>query len=317
MSGEIIRTESDMTVAGHSCPVAAYLAGLTSPKSRRTMSNALARIVEMTSDDFDSLTYPWHRLTFAHTSAIRTALVERYSPASVNVMLSALRGVLKACWRLNLIEGDTYRRAVDVANVKAETLPRGRALSGGEIRSLFRACERTQSTSACRDAALLALLYGGGLRRSEVVALQLSDYDVDTGTVMVREGKGRKERLVYLPIGARDAMVDWLAARGDTAGPLLLPISKGGMFAMRTMSTQAVYERLRYLGKRAGVKAFSPHDLRRSFVSDLLDLGADVSLVQKLAGHADINTTQRYDRRPEASKRKAAELLHVPFRVTH
>ena len=128
-------------------------------------------------------------------------------------------------------------------------------------------------------------------------------------------GKGRQERLVYAYGGVPDALGDWLKVRGDGPGPLFYPIRKGGEIVRARLTAQAVYEILRSRGARVGVKPFSPHDLRRTFVGSLLDAGADVSVVAKLAGHASVTTTARYDRRGEKAKKKAARMLHVPYQA--
>jgi len=79
------------------------------------------------------------------------------------------------------------------------------------------------------------------------------------------------------------------------------------------MTDQAVYMLVVRLAERARVTRFAPHDLRRSFISDLLDAGADIATVAALCAHANVATTMKYDRRPDRTRRRAAELLGVPF----
>jgi site-specific recombinase XerD len=249
---------------------------------------------------------------FQHVQKVRAALADRYSAASANKILSALRGVLHAAFRLGQMNADEYQRASDVEAVKGSTVPRGRALKSGEIMALFEACDPGTAQGA-RDAALLAVLYAAGLRRSEAVALDLGGYDQETGVLTVRSGKGRKARTGHATNGAKAALDAWLVKRGGDAGPFFLPIHRSGAIQGRRMTDQSVLSILDRIRRRAKVRPFSPHDLRRSFISDLLDRGADIATVQRMAGHANIQTTARYDRRGEEAKRKAAELLHVPF----
>lgn len=97
------------------------------------------------------------------------------------------------------------------------------------------------------------------------------------------------------------------------AGPLLWPIDQVGRMTPRHMTSQSILEILERRARQARVARFSPHDLRRTFISDLLDAGADITTVSALAGHANVTTTARYDRRGEETKRRTAELLSVPF----
>lgn len=296
-------------------PAAVYV-GRLAVGSRRTMRGALDLIASiLSSGKADAITLPWAKVRYQHAAAVRAALAERFAPATCNKALAALRGVLRECWRLGLMSAEDRERASDLPAVRGSRLPRGRALSAGEIRALFTACAEDPNRSAVRDAALIAVLYGAGLRRSEAAALDLSDYTPTTGELRIRAGKGRKERLAFTSNGSKEALDAWIGVRGDASGALFTPVGKGkaGRIEYRPMSSQAVYFVLKRRGARAGVSDFSPHDLRRTFVGDLLDAGADISTVQGLAGHSNVATTARYDRRPDNVKQKAADLLHVPF----
>ena len=296
-------------------PAAVYLAAKPSAVGRRGLERALNRAAEILTGGIttDALAVSWAEVRYQHVAALRAELIDQDAkPGTVNHLLSALRGVIKEAFNLELVDADTMMRIANIKSVSASNLPAGRHVDVGDMRRLFETCA-ADTPVGTRDAALLALLYGCGLRRSEVVALQTTDYDAGTGAVTVRQGKGRKERIVYLPTGGRAAVDAWLTRRGFWPGALLAPVTKGGTIQHRGMSAQAVMHRLRYLADKAGISRFSPHDLRRSFVGELLDAGADISSVQQLAGHSSVATTQRYDRRGEQTKRRAAELLHVPY----
>jgi len=294
-------------------PVEVYLAQLA-PNSRRAVRSDLTRIAALLSPHAaDPLALPWHRLRYEHVAAIRQRLAEGYAPSSANRMLSSLRGVLRESWNLGLMAAEAYQRAIHVRPVRGTRLPAGRALTAGEIRTLFRACAEDRRPAGVRDAALLAVLYGAGVRRAEAVQLDLADFDAESGSVRVRSGKGNRQRITYVQgLGALAVSV-WIDLRGSEPGPLFVPIHRSGRIRLRRMREQSVYDILRRRAQAAGVPPFSPHDLRRTFAGDLLDAGADISTVQQLLGHASVTTTQRYDRRGEATKRRAAALLHVPY----
>ncbi len=294
-------------------PAAVYLKQLR-PKSQLSMRRSLDLIaLLLTNGHCDALTLDWSQLRYHHTAAVRAVLVEQYAASTVNQMLCALRRVLKEAKKLKLMSPTDYAYAVDIENVKASSELRGRALNSKEIAAIMRVIKADATPAGIRDAALLAILLGSGLRRTEVVSLDLRDFDPSTGAIKVRGGKGGKDRTVYLPSSGIRAVSAWLRVRGVKAGPLLYPVSKGHQVMKRRLTDQAVLYILQKRAQQAVVDSFSPHDCRRTFISNLLDAGADVVTVSQLAGHANPSTTAKYDRRGEAAKRKAVELLHIPY----
>ena len=337
-------------------PATVYLARLA-PGSRRTMRGALATVVAICVPDADPSpdpeAFPWEAFRAEHAKAVRAVLAERFKYTTVNKTLSALRGVLREAWELGLMETEHYHRAAAVRAVKGSSAAAatGRSLARGELRALIEACLTPVSPrkgdvpvvteKGQRDAALVALGYGCGLRRDELATLAIGDLDLVQRRVVVR-GKGNKERVVPIPPGAFHALRDYLAVRLAEAAPtgsprlgaevegaeaegssspmykdtpLFVRATRGGRLVAGAdaLTGQAVYHVLHQRAGEAGVAAFSPHDLRRTYVGDLLDEGADLSVAQQLAGHASPTTTAGYDRRGERAKEQAAARLDVPY----
>ncbi|HEX9952805.1 MAG TPA: tyrosine-type recombinase/integrase [Rubricoccaceae bacterium] len=337
--------EADVAQAGSGAsalnPATVYLARLA-PGSRRTMRGALAVVAQICLPEAgvrpDPESFPWGLVRAEHTKAIRAALAEQYSFATANKTLSALRGVLREAWELGQMDTEAYHRAAAIRAVKGSRASQatGRALKRPELRALIEACMEpvaarqgepvTVTDKGRRDAALVALGYGCGLRRDELASLAVGDLDLAQRRITVR-GKGNKTRVVPVPPGAFHALRDYLVVRVPTLGdralpspasaetPLFVRARRGGRLdaSAEALTGQAVYHVLQTRAGEAGVAAFSPHDLRRSYVGDLLDEGADLSVAQQLAGHTSPTTTAGYDRRGERAKEQAASRLDVPY----
>ena len=170
-----------------------------------------------------------------------------------------------------------------------------KAITVEEVEALLEAAGADQTPRAVRDRALLELLYGCGARISEAVGLDVDELDLAAGTVRLL-GKGGKERIVPVGSYARDAVSAYLVrgrpalAAAGTGPPALFLNARGWR-----LSRQSAWTVLRATAERAGVRrAISPHTLRHSFATHLLDGGADVRVVQELLGHASVTTTQVY-----------------------
>ena len=170
-----------------------------------------------------------------------------------------------------------------------------KAIPVAEVERLLEAASVGDTPASLRDRALLEVLYGVGARISEAVGLDVDDMDVDEGAVRLR-GKGSKERLVPLGSYAADAVGAYLvrgrpalATRGRGTAALFLN-TRGGR-----LSRQSAWTVIQHAAERADLTSHvSPHTLRHSFATHLLEGGADVRVVQELLGHASVTTTQIY-----------------------
>jgi len=294
-------------------PAAMYLAKLKK-SSRRPQKCALDAIARILSNGMAGcFELDWSRVRYQHTALVRSQLMDGYAPATANRFLCALRGTLEEAWLLGQMSAEDYHRAAHLSPIIGETLPAGRELSASEIRDLLQNCMDDPRPIGTRDAAVIEIMYSGGLRREEVTKLDLDDYD-ETNLRLLIHGKRSKERAVYLAEGAVMALNDWMKIRGNEPGPVFLEVNKGGhLVEGKRITTQAIYYLLKSRAKRAGVENFSPHDIRRTFVSDLLEAGVDIATVARMAVHSSVDTTARYDRRPEQAKQRAAMMLKIPY----
>jgi integrase/recombinase XerD len=203
----------------------------------------------------------------------------------------AVRGFHKFAVRDGLTESDPASGVKPPA--PAKRLPKALPLS--DVEAILAAAGSPGTTLALRDRALLEVLYGTGARISEAVGLDVDDIDLETRTVRL-VGKGSKERMVPLGSYAAEALSAYLV-RGrpelsavGQATPAVFLNARGGR-----LSRQSAWTVLGKAAERAGITVdVSPHTLRHSFATHLLDGGADVRVVQELLGHASVTTTQIY-----------------------
>ena len=310
--------ESAPVVPADQHPAAVYLASLAqgSRRSQRTALEIIAGL--LTGGALNAWLLPWAQLRHQHTAAVRAQLASRYAVSTARRMIAALKGVLRAAWRLGQMPTREWMKAVDLAPIRGHVAPKGRALDREEIEQLFAVCDRDASGFGARDAAVLVALYGAGLRREEAWALDVGDYDRRKSSLIVRKGKGNKARRVFLADGASARLNDWLDARGAWGSALFCPLrltkDGGAKIYQRRLSQNALADTLPKRFTEAGVDALAPHDLRRTFITHLLEAGVDIVTVQKLVGHASVSTTGSYDRRGEETARQAVSKLQLPAR---
>ena len=289
---------SEHTVRAYESDVTQYLAFVASETGKK-MSQLAPADLDMTS-------------VRAHVSRLNSAGKAR---ASVARKLSGLKTFVRYLRREEVIEHDPTTMAV--APKRDQTIPV--FLSEPEITRLIETPD-TGDPLGRRDRAILELFYASGLRLSELVAIDLEDINLSGRMVRVM-GKGRKERLLPFNQSAADAIRAWMKDRAQLLAPRRLkaegrrPKAAGDPLFINyrgTRLTDRSVDRLlrKYVARCSTRLGISPHALRHSFATHLLQRGADLRAIQELLGHAALSTTQRY------THVNAAQLIDV-YRKSH
>lgn len=287
----------------------AYIGGLA-PSGRRGITSLLNRSASILKRGADAADYPWEQLNFAAVAKVRAALLDDgYAVSSVNMALSALRGVAQTAFNLNCMNAETLARIRSVKRVSGDIQRKGRALDKSEIRALIQAAKQhPQPVRRCRDTAIVLTLCGTGLRAGELVKLERRDYD--NCILMVRQGKGRKYRQIHVADAVDKAIRKWLKASANEAeNALFSRIQRNGKTATQPLTTTGLTGILEQLQITSGIARFTPHDMRRTFITRLLEQDVDINTVRQLAGHTDISTTASYDHRGDEAKIRASQRL--------
>ncbi|HEY0143529.1 MAG TPA: site-specific tyrosine recombinase XerD [Thermoanaerobaculia bacterium] len=238
------------------------------------------------------------------TKYFQTIRAAGISARSVARALAAIRGMFRFLVAERHLKKDPTE---NIENPKLWTnLPK--SLAPPDVEALLAAPDR-DTPDGLRDRAMLELLYATGLRVSELINVRIDDLVMDAGFLRTM-GKGSKERIVPFGDQARDAILEFMTKGRpelDTYGDPHLFLSRRG----RPMSRQAFWMKIVHHARQAGIRAhISPHVLRHSFATHLLENGADLRSVQMMLGHSDISTTQIYTHVSRARLQKMYETFH-------
>jgi len=274
---ERVGTESRSNLTPIQSPAAVYLARLA-PATRNCNRYRLDTLADLLAPGTDGATFPWHRLRYQDCIGVRVILEARYHYQTGNNYLYVLRGVLRECWKLGLMSTDDYQRAVTVEPIKGYSLPAGRYVEPKEWGAFFRVLKEDATPIGVRDLAMFGTLRATGIRKSELMGIDIEDYHPQDVTFMVL-GKGNKERRVAAHEWLREPLQTWLRLRGGLPSALFCAVYKNGHVDRehKPLSSSALHLVLQQRVRQAGIPRFSLHDFRWNMATDLFDAEVHIS----------------------------------------
>ncbi len=308
-NNQLIPVDNGEIILPQESPVGLYLSSIV-PNSRKTMIYSLKQVcLTITNGKSDDIwACPFWKISLAEMSLLKNTLAETRSIRTTSLYLASIKGVIKSAWRLGYITAEQYQRLTDISGPKGSDPDHGRALTREEIKKLLSSCDNT--IKGIRDRAVLMILLYSGLRRSECSKLKLEDltqidYQGGLGyALQVVRGKGGKSRVLYLNHQVFDCINKWIEIRTNQPGYLFPRLSNLKNTELH-ISSQSIYDLLSDMAIKSGVAKFSPHDVRRSFATQLLESGYDLQSVSRLMGHSNSVVTARYDKRGDKQLKEA------------
>ena len=305
-----VRSMADLTVRTTETVLAdgdrfiqSYLLHLGSANSIQTAQESLLRAARTLKYTHPSQ-IPWAQLDYDIYLALKQRLAATYPPATANLTLAAVRGVLKIGWLRGDLPEALYSKAVAEGGVKGSRIAKGRALSEEEVDRLLFVAKQFGQPKGAMLRAILLLGIGTGMRRAELCSLSVPSGRTDGLSVI---GKGNKERVCPLDGSVKAVLEEWLAIRSGLSWPhrMLFAAPVGGKpltprtlwWLFRELAALTEDAPIDREGGLQAVPAFAPHDLRRTFASRLLAGPFGLRDVQVFMAHVSPDTTARYDKR--------------------
>jgi integrase/recombinase XerD len=270
--------------------IASVLSTLTAEKTRQAYAAVLQEFLAWINDRGEPLSKPL-------LETWRGSLLARgLSVSSVNQRLSAVRLLLRQAADRGALSREEALQLSSVPNIKQTGQRLGKWLSEKEAGRLL-SIPDPHTRIGVRDRAILALLVACGLRRDELVRLDVPHLQLreERWVLLDIEGKGRRVRTVPVPLWVKQLLDRWLAESEITEGPLFRTLRKGGKLGPHeAVSEDLVYTLVRRCGSAIGHPDLTPHDLRRTCAKLCRKAGGELEQIQLLLGHASIQTTERY-----------------------
>lgn len=278
----------------------AYLNSCSSTQSQeriRAEFRRLARLMNLSCiDDID-----WLHFNRAQVIDLLGKPELKHRKASAqNFTLSVIKRLCEEACYAQLLPDSQFVSIKRISNFRGIRCQPPTSLTRDDIEKLLSNCTKDKTNKGTRDAAILAVGLGCGLRRSEIAALQITDINFSINLLRV-VGKGNRERYIGLNQNVQHYLRLWLSIRGSSGSSFCFtPLSRGNkIVTTRSLNDETIYLVVRERAFNALGRPISTHDLRRAFASHLLASHVDINTLRLVMGHSDIRTTQIYDRRDE------------------